>query len=186
MMKRRSSWWSLMMNSSFVVRRAVQQIGDHARGDVDRDERIERQHPAVGSSVARTQSETDDGQTLTARRNRRRAGCRSKLDAGKLLQQHRHDVRAACSRLLARDDAPARYRMTTAPMIHVSSRSFDGRAVPPAATPDRESRRRGVGIDQPRQHVHETRRIERSQHRARTGNCPPKTSIAVTSAASNI
>lgn len=90
------------------------------------------------------------------------------LDAGKLLQQHRHDVRAARSRLLAHDD--------TLPDTddHGADDTRQQQVVRQVEPPAQQQRRietldgRGVGIDQPRQHVHETGRIERRQHRART------------------
>ena len=71
-----------------VVRRTVEQVGDHTRGDINRDERIERQHPAVRSGFARPQPEADDGQAGQHDETVGQEDARRELDAREFLQQH--------------------------------------------------------------------------------------------------
>ena len=151
-----------------VVRRTVEQVGDHTRGDINRDERIERQHPAVRGGFARPQPEADDGQAGQHDETVGQEDARRELDAREFLQQHRHDVGAARGRLLAHDDA----------LPHADDDGADDarqqqvvRQVEPPAQQQRRVEaldRRGVGIDQPCEHVHKAGRIERGQHRTRS------------------
>ena len=150
-----------------VVRRAVEQVGDHTRRDVDRDERIERQHPAVRCRLARADSEADHGQSRQHDEPVGQQDARRELDPGELLQQHAHDVRAPRGRLLSHDD-------TLPDADHHGADDARQQQVvrevqPPAQQQRRVQRldRLGIRVDQPREHVHKARRIERRQHRAR-------------------
>ena len=92
---------------------------------------------------------------------------RRELDSGELLQQHGHDVRAARGGLLAHDDAlphADHHRSEQAGQQQVV------RQVEPTAQQQRRIERldgRRIGIDQPCEDVHETRREERRDDRPR-------------------
>ena len=89
----------------FVVRRAVDHIGQHARRNVDRDERVERQQPAAPldrlAVGAASHAETDDQKS---RQHDARIGeqdARREFHLGEFLQIHGDDVRTACRSLIA-------------------------------------------------------------------------------------
>ena len=150
-----------------VVRSSVQQVGHHPRRDVDRQQRIERQHPAVRRGLARSESEADHGQTRQHDKSVGQKDARRELDPGKFLQQHADDVRTPRGGLLPHDNA----------LPHTDGHGPDDagqqqivRQIEASAQHQRRIKRfdrLGRRIDQPREDVHEARRVERRQHRPR-------------------
>ena len=149
-----------------VVRGAVEQIGQHARRGVDHQQRVDRQQPArrIGRPDEKAEAhhqQAHEHDEAVGEDDRRR-----ELDADVLLQEHRHDVRAARGGLLPHDD-PLPYADQQRPQEAGDEQVV--RQIQVAAQQRRRVERLdrlGRGVDRPRQEVHEARGVDRRDDRA--------------------